>query len=206
MGLPQSSAFGVGLDVGLRLGLELAMANSADQMDGNHMKAKNHVDLDRVQKLKKQFANLYVVVVLPTKEQNDSFVQSYFRELTFLFLPPKSREEMGWRLDIEMGFEKIVKIAHSRGACKQQDIISKLRTERKRSVQVMDAFRRVMSSVPGLDDHDANSLNQAIGSIEAIAKASKEYILENTDLSVEKAERIRSFFRDPKFYLSLKIN
>lgn len=49
-------------------------------------------------------------------------------------------------------------------------------------------------------------LNQAIGSIEAIAKASKEYILENTDLSVEKAERIRSFFRDPKFYLSLKIN
>lgn len=49
-------------------------------------------------------------------------------------------------------------------------------------------------------------LNQAIGSIEAIAKASKEYILENTDLSVDKAERIRSFFRDPKFYLSPKIN
>lgn len=49
-------------------------------------------------------------------------------------------------------------------------------------------------------------LNQAIGSIEAIAKASKEYILENTDLSVEKAERIRSFFRDPKLYLSPKIN
>lgn len=64
-------------------------------------------------------------------------------------------------------------------------------------MQVMDAFRRVMSSVPGLDDHDANS---------AIAKASKEYILENTDLSVEKAERIRTFFRDPKFYLSPKIN
>lgn len=31
--------------------------------------------------------------------------------------------------DIEMGFEKIVKIAHSRGACKQQDVMSKLRTE-----------------------------------------------------------------------------
>ncbi|KAA0037049.1 uncharacterized protein E6C27_scaffold86G001440 [Cucumis melo var. makuwa] len=178
----------------------------------------------RVQKLKKQFANLYVVVVLPTKEQNDSFVQSYFRNGMEIGKPPFVAVQ-----DIEMGFEKIVKIAHSRGgsnhfkfwlntflnhlqqlyqitACKQQDIISKLRTERKRSVQVMDAFRRVMSSVPGLDDHDANSLNQAIGSIEAIAKASKEYILENTDLSVEKAERIRSFFRDPKFYLSLKIN
>ncbi|XP_050938592.1 protein PARTING DANCERS isoform X4 [Cucumis melo] len=234
------------------------MANSADQMDGNHMKAKNHgggvclmsnvwrdeqhpsfinfisnflcsnsfrlnfvpiaPDLifncgglsvafafltswdcsntssifSRVQKLKKQFANLYVVVVLPTKEQNDSFVQSYFRNGMEIGKPPFVAVQ-----DIEMGFEKIVKIAHSRGACKQQDIISKLRTERKRSVQVMDAFRRVMSSVPGLDDHDANS---------AIAKASKEYILENTDLSVEKAERIRSFFRDPKFYLSLKIN
>lgn len=49
-------------------------------------------------------------------------------------------------------------------------------------------------------------LNQAIGSIEAIAKASKEYILENTDLSAEKAEVIFRFFRDPKFYLSPKIN
>ncbi|XP_038884563.1 protein PARTING DANCERS isoform X1 [Benincasa hispida] len=155
----------------------------------------------RVQKLKKQFANFYVVVVLPTKEQNDSFVQSYFRNGMEIGKPPFVAVQ-----DIEMGFEKIVKIAHSRGACKQQDVILKLRTERKRSVQVMDAFRRVMSSVPGLDDHDANSLNQAIGSIEAIAKASKEYILENTDLSVEKAERIRSFFRDPKLYLSPKIN
>ncbi|XP_038884566.1 protein PARTING DANCERS isoform X2 [Benincasa hispida] len=146
----------------------------------------------RVQKLKKQFANFYVVVVLPTKEQNDSFVQSYFRNGMEIGKPPFVAVQ-----DIEMGFEKIVKIAHSRGACKQQDVILKLRTERKRSVQVMDAFRRVMSSVPGLDDHDANS---------AIAKASKEYILENTDLSVEKAERIRSFFRDPKLYLSPKIN
>ncbi|XP_022992780.1 protein PARTING DANCERS [Cucurbita maxima] len=155
----------------------------------------------RVQKLMKQFANFYVVVALPTKEQNDSFVQSYFRNGMEIGKPPFVPVQ-----DVEMGFEKIVKIAHSRGACKQQDVMSKLRTERKRSVQVMDAFRRVMSSVPGLDDHDANSLNQAIGSIEAIAKASKEYILENTDLSVDKAERIRSFFRDPKFYLSPKIN
>lgn len=48
-------------------------------------------------------------------------------------------------------------------------------------------------------------LNQAIGSIEAIAKASKEYILENTDLSAEKAEKITRFFRDPKYYLGPKI-
>lgn len=49
-------------------------------------------------------------------------------------------------------------------------------------------------------------LNQAIGSIEAIAKASKEHILENTDLSADKADIITRFFRDPKFYLSPKIN
>jgi ERCC4-type nuclease len=49
-------------------------------------------------------------------------------------------------------------------------------------------------------------LHQAIGSVEAIAKASKEYILGNTDLSADKAAIIFRFFRDPKFYLSPKIN
>ncbi|XP_028063627.1 protein PARTING DANCERS isoform X3 [Camellia sinensis] len=126
----------------------------------------------RVQKLKGQFANLYVVVTLPTKEQNDSFVCSYFKygmELGGpIFVPVQ---------DLEMGFEKILKIAHARGVCKRQDAVSKLKDE----------------------------LNQAIGSIEAIAKASKEFILENTDLSADKAETIMRFFRDPKFYLSAKI-
>jgi len=51
-----------------------------------------------------------------------------------------------------------------------------------------------------------SKLAQAIGSIEAIAKASKEFIRENTDLSTEKAERILRFFRDPQYYLSPKIN
>nr|XP_025678192.1 histone H3-like centromeric protein CNA1 [Arachis hypogaea] len=36
-------------------------------------------------------------------------------------------------------------------------------------------------------------LSQAIGSIQAIAKASKDQILENTNLSAEKAEMISSF-------------
>ncbi|TXG67617.1 hypothetical protein EZV62_008892 [Acer yangbiense] len=75
--------------------------------------------------------------------------------------------------DIEMGFEKIVKVAHCRGVCKQHDAISKMKAE----------------------------LNQAIGSIQAIAKASKEYILENTDLSSEKAEMVVRFIRYPKLYL-----
>ncbi|KAJ4713811.1 UvrABC system C [Melia azedarach] len=155
----------------------------------------------RVKKLKEQFAHLYVVVTLPTREQNDSFVRSYFKYGMELgkptFVPVQDRE---------MGFEKIVKIAHSRGACKRQDAVSKLKAERRRSVESMDIFLKVVTSIPLIDNHDANALNQAIGSIEAIAKASKEHILENTDLSAEKAEMIFRFFRDPKLYLSAKIN
>ncbi|XP_059631007.1 protein PARTING DANCERS homolog [Cornus florida] len=155
----------------------------------------------RVQKLKAQFAHFYVVVTLPTKEQNDSFVRSYFK-----FGMELGRPTFVPVQDLEMGFEKTVKIAHARGVCKQQDAKSKLKAEREKSVQVMDVYLRVVTSIPGIDNHDANSLNQAIGSIEAIAKASKEFILENTDLSAEKAEMITRFFRDQKLYLGPKIN
>ncbi|KAI5668924.1 hypothetical protein M9H77_18777 [Catharanthus roseus] len=155
----------------------------------------------RVNRLKAQFAHIYVVVTLPTKEQNDSFVRSYFkfgRELGKpTFMPVQ---------DLEMGFEKIVKISHARGVCKRQDAIAKLKAERERSVQTMDAYLKVITSIPGIDIHDANALNQAIGSIEAIAKASKEEIMENTDLSADKAETITRFFRDPKYYLTHRIN
>ncbi|KAF3440154.1 hypothetical protein FNV43_RR18432 [Rhamnella rubrinervis] len=137
----------------------------------------------RIQKLKGQFANLYVVITLATREQNVSFVHSYFKSGMELgkptFVPVR---------DIEMGFEKIVKIAHSRGVCKGQDAMTKLKSERKQVVQGMDVYLKVVTGIPGIDNHDANALNQAIGSIEAIAKASEEYILENTDLSTDKAE------------------
>lgn len=156
---------------------------------------------DRVLKLKEQFAYLYVVVTLPTKEQNDSFTYSYLKSGIAVgrptFVPV---------LELEMGFEKIVRIALARGVCKQQDIVARMKVERKQAVQGMDAFLRVLTSIPSIDNHDANSLNQAIGSIEAIAKASKEQIMENTDLSADKAETIVRFFRDPKFYLSPKLN
>lgn len=48
-------------------------------------------------------------------------------------------------------------------------------------------------------------LIQAVGSIEAVSRASKNYILENTDLSPEKAETIVKFFNDPKYFLCPKI-
>ncbi|CAN6686623.1 unnamed protein product [Malus baccata var. baccata] len=155
----------------------------------------------RVQKLKLQFANLYVVITLPTKEQNDLFVRSYF----------KFGMELGKPMfvlvkDLEMGFEKITKIAHSRGVCKREDATTKLKAERKQTVQTPGILRKVITAIPGVDNHDANALNQAIGSIEGIAKASKEQIMENTDLSADKALVLSRFFRDPKFYLSPKIN
>ncbi|XP_038977026.1 protein PARTING DANCERS homolog isoform X3 [Phoenix dactylifera] len=156
---------------------------------------------NRAEKLKRQFRHLYVVVSVPTREQNDSFNHSYFKYAVELgsptFVPVR---------DPEMGFEKIVKIAHARGVCKRQDAISMMKNEREQAVQGMDLFLRVVTSIPGIDNHDANALAQAIGSIEAISKASKGFILENTDLSADKAERIVRFFRDPNYYLSPKIN
>ncbi|XP_042497280.1 protein PARTING DANCERS [Macadamia integrifolia] len=155
----------------------------------------------RVQKLKGQFGHLYAVVTLPTKEQNDSFVHSYFE-----YGMEPGRPTFVPVRDIEMGFEKIVNIAHARGVCKQQDAISKLKVERERSVQGMEAFIRVAMSIPGIENHDAQALNQTIGSIQAISRASKDNVLENTDLSADKAEMVSRFFRDPKYYLSPKIN
>ncbi|KAJ0603888.1 putative protein parting dancer [Helianthus annuus] len=64
----------------------------------------------RAEKLKSQFGHLYVVVILPTKEQNDSFVHSYFR-----YGMDIGRPTFVPVLDLEMGFEKIVRIAHARG-------------------------------------------------------------------------------------------
>lgn len=96
----------------------------------------------RVQKLKEQFANFYVVITLPTKEQNDSLIHSYIKWDNFNFtffncflyiklvriwrtrIISSSFLRYGVRLgrptfvpvrDLEMGFEKIVKIAHARG-------------------------------------------------------------------------------------------
>ncbi|CAN8293921.1 unnamed protein product [Cochlearia groenlandica] len=155
----------------------------------------------RVKKLKAQFAQLYVVVTVLTEEQIASFTRSYFQyEMEF------GKPAFIQVLDAEMGFEKIVNIAHSRGVCKQQKGASKLKLERKQTVQDINMFIKVVTSIPNINKHDANMLYQAIGSIEAIAKASKEDILANTDLSSEKADIISRFFRDPEFYLSPKFN
>ncbi|CAN1355281.1 Probable sphingolipid transporter spinster homolog 2 [Linum perenne] len=110
---------------------------------------------NRVQKLKAQFANLYVVVCLPTEETNESFVRSYFKSGMEIGRPPFMPVQ-----DLEMGFEKMVKIAHTRGACKRQDVTSTMKAERSRSVQVMDNFLKVLTSIPGINSHDANSVEE----------------------------------------------
>ena len=204
----------------------------------------------RVQKLKGQFAHLYVVVVLPTKEQNELFVHSYFKWVIWNLCPNwlfgclSDMKELlvslcdryGMELgkptfvpveDSEMGFEKIVKIALSRGGkslfsndhfngffkvvslsnhmnCSMQTtgchnkikgwgqlirIIYMLYfcaykfsininninyyflqmhlgkcaylflfVKRKQSVQAMDVFLRVLTSIPGIENHDANAV------------------------------------------------
>ncbi|KAG5139073.1 hypothetical protein JHK84_032841 [Glycine max] len=156
---------------------------------------------NRVKKLKMQFARFYVVITFPPKEQIDSFIQSYFKFGMVIGKPTFVSVQ-----DLEMGFEKIVKIAHSSGVYKQERIGEKLKAERKQLVQGMNFYLKVVTSIPGIDNHDANALSQAIGSVQAIAKASKEQILENTDLSTDKAEMVSRFLRDPKFYLRPKIN
>lgn len=156
---------------------------------------------NRVQKLKTQFARFYVVITLPAKEQIDSFTQSYFKFGMVMGKPTFVPVQ-----DLEMGFEKMVKIAHSSGVYKQQRVGEKLKAERKRLVQGMNFYLKVVTSIPGIDNHDANALSQAIGSVQAIAKASKEQILENTDLSIDKAEMVSRLLGDPKFYLNPKIN
>ncbi|KAK9941567.1 hypothetical protein M0R45_007270 [Rubus argutus] len=155
----------------------------------------------RIQKLKLQFAHLYVVCTLPTKEQNDLFIRSYFK-----FGMELGKPAFVLVKDLEMGFEKIVRIAYSRGVCKREDVTAKLKAQREQCVQTVGVFQRMVTSIPGIDNHDANALNQAVGSIEAIAKESKEHILENTDLSADNAEVLSRFFRDPKFYMRAKIN
>jgi len=136
--------------------------------------------LCRVNTLKRQFKHLYVVVVVSTGEQIESFNQSYFKYAPDIMLNVKclfwlshcylcgSHSRYGMELgcptfvpvcDPEMGFEKIVKIAHARGGkslhsflkfltraqvlnwkvllityllssvCKQQDIITTMRNE-----------------------------------------------------------------------------
>ncbi|XP_029127246.1 protein PARTING DANCERS isoform X2 [Cajanus cajan] len=143
---------------------------------------------NRVKKLKMQFARFYVIITLPAKEQIDSFIQSYFKFGMVIGKPTFVPVQ-----DLEMGFEKMVKIAHSSGVYKQEKIGEKLKAERKQLVQGMNFYLKVVTSIPGIDNHDANA-------------ASKEQILENTDLSTDKAEMVSRFLRDPKYYLRPKIN
>ncbi|KAI4970010.1 hypothetical protein ZWY2020_000924 [Hordeum vulgare] len=104
-----------------------------------------------VNALKRQYKNLYVFVAVPTVEQIESFNQSYFKYGMELGCPTFVPVN-----DSEMGFEMMLKIAHARGVCKQQDISSTMRNEREQAVQSMDAYIRVLTSIPGIDDHDAN--------------------------------------------------
>ncbi|XP_058757426.1 protein PARTING DANCERS-like isoform X3 [Vicia villosa] len=108
---------------------------------------------NKVQQLKAQFSRFYVVITLPGKEEMDSFIDSYFKFGMVIgkptFVPVK---------DLEMGFEKMVKIAHSSGVYKQEGIEEKFKAERRQLVQGMNFYLKVVTSIPDIDNHDANTM------------------------------------------------
>ncbi|PRQ24701.1 hypothetical protein RchiOBHm_Chr6g0275321 [Rosa chinensis] len=84
----------------------------------------NHCNYCRTQILKQQFAHLYVICTLPTKEQNDLFVRSYFNFGLELGKPAFVLVK-----DLEMGFEKMLRIVYARGVCKREDVTTKLKAQ-----------------------------------------------------------------------------
>ncbi|KAH7306893.1 hypothetical protein KP509_22G036300 [Ceratopteris richardii] len=104
--------------------------------------------------------------------------------------------------DGQMALERMLNLADVHAECKRQGTVSQVDNEREDLVCSNDAFVVAISSIHGLTPHDANTLQQGIGSIEEIMAASKEDILDNTDLSAEKADAVVKFFHDPPFYMN----
>ncbi|XP_057865149.1 protein PARTING DANCERS homolog isoform X2 [Cryptomeria japonica] len=154
---------------------------------------------NRIEKMRSQFGNLYVIASICTEEDNQAFIRSYFKSGVALQKPAFVAVR-----DPCMGFEKMLKLALIHGEIKRHDVAAKIQTET--FLESVEACIQVLTAIPGIDTHDAHTLMQGIGSIEAISKASKKKILESTDLSDAKAEKIVKFFNDPKYYLSPKFN
>ncbi|KAH9331469.1 hypothetical protein KI387_003577, partial [Taxus chinensis] len=156
---------------------------------------------NRIEKMTSQFGNLYVVAMIVTELDNQAFIDSYFKSSVALrkptFIPVR---------DPCMGFEKMLRLALVHGEIKRYDVVAKIQAERKKSVESAEACIAVLTAIPGIDTHDAHTLMQGIGSIEAISKASRKQILESTDLCAQKAEKIVNFFHDRKYCLRPKLN
>ncbi|KAH7306896.1 hypothetical protein KP509_22G036300 [Ceratopteris richardii] len=154
--------------------------------------------LDRAGKIRRTFRNCYAIYSVSSNEANESFLDAYFRSKTFeIAMPPFIPVNDG-----QMALERMLNLADVHAECKRQGTVSQVDNEREDLVCSNDAFVVAISSIHGLTPHDANTLQQGIGSIEEIMAASKEDILDNTDLSAEKADAVVKFFHDPPFYMN----
>ncbi|MCO5614353.1 hypothetical protein L7F22_068632 [Adiantum nelumboides] len=154
--------------------------------------------LDRVGKIRKLFRNCYVIFAVSSNEANQCFINAYFRSKSIeIAMPPFIPVADG-----PMALERMLNVADVHAECKRQGTVKQIDQEREELVCSSEAFVAAISSIRGLSPHDANTLQQGIGSIEEIMGASKEEIMENTDLSAEKAEAIVKFFHDAEYYMT----
>ncbi|KAH7306894.1 hypothetical protein KP509_22G036300 [Ceratopteris richardii] len=141
---------------------------------------------------------LSVAFLLITEWNEDTITAALDRSKTFeIAMPPFIPVNDG-----QMALERMLNLADVHAECKRQGTVSQVDNEREDLVCSNDAFVVAISSIHGLTPHDANTLQQGIGSIEEIMAASKEDILDNTDLSAEKADAVVKFFHDPPFYMN----
>ncbi|EFJ22804.1 hypothetical protein SELMODRAFT_104766, partial [Selaginella moellendorffii] len=147
--------------------------------------------LRRILKMRGTFQNSYVIVTLSSEADYSVFSEFYF-SLGFdgekpACIPVPSKH---------MALEKMIRIAFVHAECKRQGITGMVDLERKQFVQSEDARMACVSSIPRLELHDAHSLVQGVGSLEAISRSSRESIMETTDLSVDSAESVMKLFND----------
>ncbi|XP_024529083.1 protein PARTING DANCERS [Selaginella moellendorffii] len=148
-------------------------------------------EAERILKMRGTFQNSYVIVTLSSESDYSVFSEFYF-SLGFdgdkpAFIPVPSKH---------MALEKMIRIAFVHAECKRQGITGMVDLERKQFVQSEDARMACVSSIPKLELHDAHSLVQGVGSLEAISRSSRESIMETTDLSVDSAESVMKLFND----------
>ncbi|MCO5597263.1 hypothetical protein L7F22_051339 [Adiantum nelumboides] len=155
--------------------------------------------LDRVGKIRKLFRNCYVIFAVSSNEANQCFINAYFRSKSIeIAMPPFIPVTDG-----PMALERMLNVAYVHaGMVNFSFVATQCFLLREELVCSSEAFVAAISSIRGLSPHDANTLQQGIGSIEEIMGASKEEIMENTDLSAEKAEAMAKFFHDAEYYMT----
>ncbi|KAG0609475.1 hypothetical protein M758_8G187000 [Ceratodon purpureus] len=142
----------------------------------------------RVTRMGTIFQTSYVLVTISSEDEKAAFNDAYFSlvesdNTPLLQIPDKT-----------MAGEMMMELAVGHAELKRQGRSAFEKLEREKFVSTDEAYVTTITSIWGLDTHDANSLLAGIGCIQDVANASEEEILRKTDLSVEKARTIVSFF------------